>query len=182
MRFLMALVLSFQFASFAQARDIKLASRATQGSQVRAYIQRDSIWSPVVLMVDGKPNYYHFFSGFSDLTETMALNPDAVAFAERARVQHIWASSLMWGGLAAAIAYTIVAESPNHHWDGGTYWTVFLVPFIPGAFLQGASMMNTNKAINAYNGIPQRLGKLIPNKINLAPSKDGAVAALTWEF
>jgi len=158
-----------------------IVSPIAQASEVRAYYSQNSIWSPGVVMVDGKAYSPHFFSGF-DLTEAMKSNSEAVEYADRAVTYRIVGNSLVLAGLAGAVGYTIAQSGNDRHWDAGTYWGIFLLGFIPGVFFEGASQVNLNKAVNAYNGISSRYTKLKPEKMMIVPTNDGAVAALGWSF
>jgi hypothetical protein len=143
---------------------------------VRAYLERDSLWTAPDVSVDGKVYSFHFFVGYSDLPDAMKSNPEAAQFADAASSQMIWGNSLLFGGLAGALVY-LNQSNPNY----GTYWLIFLSGFVPGILLHAAAEMNINKAINTYNGIGQR-SALLPDKMFLVPMQDGGVAALSWSF
>jgi hypothetical protein len=168
MKQICAALIVFQFLAFPIA----------QASEVRAYYERDSIWAPPRVVVDGKAYDPHFFTGFSDLSEAMKSNAEAVEFAERARKQALWGSILATTGLVAAITYLTTGRDR----DIGTYWTIFLVGFIPGLLLQESSRINAVKAINRYNGVGGKAWQLLPEKIFAGPLADGGGAGLGWSF
>lgn len=129
-------------------------------AQVKAHVEKDSLFSPMHIVVDGKKYGRHFFSGYSDLSDAMRSNPEAVEFANRARKQAITGSAFLWGGIAAALTYSVTRKSGD--WRSETYWTIFAAGFIPGVFFMNASEMNTLKAVNAYNGVGSRYSQFHP--------------------
>lgn len=149
-------------------------------AQVKAYIDIGGPFSAPEVVVDGRAYGPHFFTGFADLPEAMKANAEAREFAQRATEQAMWGSVCLWGGLAAALVYSGSTDRTNY--NSGTYWGIFLTGFLPGAFLFGASQRNTFRAINSYNGIKVKTSRLAPEKIQLMPTQQGGVAALSWSF
>lgn len=114
----------------------------------------DSFWSGPRIVIDGKDHTPGFF-GFSNLPEAFQSDPQAQAFAEQYRTYRNWGQGLVWGGLVGAISYLAITvnDDKDRNFDAGTYWTIFLIPFITGAVLQARANTKLIRAINQYNGV-----------------------------
>ena len=110
----------------------------------------DSFFSSPRLVIDGKEHKYGFW-GFSDIPEAVASDPLAKALAQDYVTYRNWGHGLVWTGLVAAIAYAIATDSDD--FDGGTYWGIFALGFIPGLVLQVRSQQKLVRSVNQYNGI-----------------------------
>jgi len=103
------------------------------------------------LLIDGKKYEMHFWRGGFDLGDALAKNP--VAQAEYAQYEKLlcWSSGLNWGALAAGLTYAV---SNSSTFNSGTFWTIFLVPWIAGIVVHVKADTHFIKAMNIYNGVP----------------------------
>jgi hypothetical protein len=168
MRKILSAVLAFQFISIPVAQ-----------AEVRAYLERSSIWTKPTINVDGTDYQQHFFVGFSDLPEAMHSVPEAAEYARLAQQEEIWGSSLWLGGIAAAILYASAKGGSGESWNVG--WLLIAAGIIPGAMLRSAGHVNLNKAINAYNGAGQK-SSWLPDKFSIGPVASASGANLGWSF
>ncbi len=86
-----------------------------------------------------------------DADEVFAGNPAAAEAYEMHKKRAVWFSALNWGAVGAAGTYAIIA---GDDFDSGTFWTVFLIPWIGGIFAGASSNRHLIKAINLVNGVP----------------------------
>ena len=122
-------------------------------AEVKAHINmEESFWSDPNLTVDGKHFEFNALTGYKGLTEAMASNPQAAAYAEKYQNSLFWGNTFLFGGLATAIIYAMATASDDE-FNSGTYWAIFLGGFIPGVYNLKYSQVYLYKAINTYNGI-----------------------------
>ncbi len=93
-----------------------------------------------------------FWSGY-DLSQSLADNPEAQAFYEKHRRSAEWGSVFVWGGLAAALGYSLSTVNSGNY-NSNTYWMIFGIPFTIGIFFGAHSHRSLMRAINVYEGVP----------------------------
>ncbi len=118
-----------------------------------------------------------------DAESVFAGNAAAAEAYEIHKERAKWFAILNWGAAGAAITYSVVANSGDN-FDRGTFWAIFLIPWIGGLFAGGSSNRQLIKAINIINGVPaeRALFKLAPQNPTQLAKAELSLPVFAWSF
>ena len=133
------------------------------------------------MIVNGKTAEFAFWSGSYDVGEGFASNPLANKYYEEHKHYGRLFSILNWGALGAALTYSASTVGSGSY-NSGTFWTIFLIPWLGGIYCAGESQKNMTKAINIYNGVPEDQAEFRQKNNRNQFSKNDLGFAYQWEF
>lgn len=118
-----------------------------------------------------------------DAESVFSVNPEAAEAYEIHKTRAKWFAFLNWGAAGAAITYSLVANG-NDSFDRGTFWAIFLIPWIGGLFAAGSSNRQLIKAINIVNGVPvdRAQFKLLPSNPTQLAKTEVSLPVFAWSF
>jgi hypothetical protein len=111
------------------------------------------------LMANGKVIDRHFWSMKYDLEDVFTKNPAAQAEYLEYEKYITWSPYLNWGAAVAGISYAIISTN-NDNYSSGTFWGIFLVPWVAGMIVTQKANIHLERAINLYNGVDPSLASV----------------------
>lgn len=164
-----------RFFSVFLALVMALASPAALAAP-KAYLRSD-----FKLIVNDKEYTTGFFTPYYDLEQSLSDNSEAMALYNDYVYLMKWGTALNWGALGVALTYLFSSQS---NYNSGTFWTIFLIPWVSGIVVSVKGQKKFMQAINIYNGVPADKAELAPtSQWLLADARNSSpVLSVSWSF
>jgi hypothetical protein len=133
------------------------------------------------LVVNGKVAPLKFWSASYDVGDGFATNPLADKYFQDHKYYGRMFSILNWGALGAALTYSASTVGSGSY-NSGTFWTIFLIPWLGGIYAANQSQTDLIRAINIYNGVSEYEAFFRSKRNYNLLSKNDPIFSFRWEF